>query len=356
MPYARKTDRQYKRWTEKEVEALEKYYGEWDTKRIAKYCNATPLQVMGKAKSMGLGLQREAQDMVSMAEICRMLGVNRSYYRKLIDAGLPVKIKYFGTSQKNIMVQLDELYEWLEQNQDKWDALKVGHLALSWEPEWLKEKRKQERLALENGTCYTIDCYITRNRVLNALGISCYTWYKFVSLGLPYYVDYIGKQTIHKVKIKDLRTFLEKNQNLWDASRLDMCLFGDERPEWLTDKIKRDSEPAHNPDDCVSGCEIMSIMRISRNKFRQWIDCGLPHSVRPAGKLQYFTVKIGDLLTFLEQNPFEWDSTKVDFRWLGADPDWNTEKRQADARLIEQGSTKNLLRELNKQKRKRDKE
>ncbi len=64
----------------------------------------------------------------------------------------------------------------------------------------------------------------------------------WVALGLKTKTRYISNLTFYSyVEIKDLFTFLELNQNIWDSRSLEKNILGKE-PDWLTAKRKSDSK------------------------------------------------------------------------------------------------------------------
>lgn len=133
----------YKRWTVEEEEILERYYGRIDTNKLCKRLDISYSRFRRKVKAMGLGYQRESDEFITMRQVRSILGIQHYTIKRYIDEGLPVTHKQFG-KRSNTMIRLSELTHWLEKNQHMWSAIKVDHLALGVEPEWLRKKRLKE--------------------------------------------------------------------------------------------------------------------------------------------------------------------------------------------------------------------
>lgn len=97
---------------------------------------------------MKLGPVKEAQDLMSAREVARIMGVDihavTDYWIKKL--GLKhIKIK----SKKRtlwILINADDLLDFLKDHQEIWTASKVVRFGLGQEPDWLKEKRRKEYL------------------------------------------------------------------------------------------------------------------------------------------------------------------------------------------------------------------
>lgn len=79
---------------------------------------------------------------------------------------------------------------------------------------------------------------LTLSTIANEMSVSIDRVRNWVRLGLKCKNRRVGKNKT-LVKKEDLLDFLKKHQNLFDASRVDRCLFVNE-PQWLIDKRRKD--------------------------------------------------------------------------------------------------------------------
>jgi len=150
MATKRKIGANYRTWTNEEVETLKTYYGILDFDQLCKRLKMPPARVHQKVKRLGLGFQKDYQDYVTMRQVCDMLNCGRYRIKILINYGLPVVVKHFGRSY-NVMVRIDRLLNFLKKNPSLWDGSKVEYLALGYEPKWLKDKRRTDRILRQQG-------------------------------------------------------------------------------------------------------------------------------------------------------------------------------------------------------------
>lgn len=134
-------------WSHEKEDLLKKYYGVHDTSRLCGILGVTYKSLRGKANRMGLGYQREADELVTMRQVREMLNIQHYTITRFIKAGFPVKKKKFGdknSKRYNIVIPFEDLLEWLQLHPDMWSAAKVKYRALGVEPDWLKEKRRKD--------------------------------------------------------------------------------------------------------------------------------------------------------------------------------------------------------------------
>ena len=136
-------ERTYKRWTAADEELLERYYGKENTDKLRARLGVSYSRFRRKVKALGLGYQRESDELVTMRQVREMLGVQHYAIQRFVKAGLPIIRRKFG-KRTNIMIRLSALLDWLERHQDMWSAIKVEYMAFGTEPQWLRDKRRCE--------------------------------------------------------------------------------------------------------------------------------------------------------------------------------------------------------------------
>ncbi len=133
------------RWTQQEESYLMDRWGEVSYGYLSKKLNKSQNAISLKAWRLGLSSIYNTGEYLNTGNIERMLGINGStvinYWIK--KYGLKAQRKALKNDKK-WLIKLEDLLEWLEGNQDKWDSRRVELYALGVEPDWLKEKRKRD--------------------------------------------------------------------------------------------------------------------------------------------------------------------------------------------------------------------
>lgn len=132
-----------KRWTAKELDTVDKFYGIWEKEKLLKSVHATEEQFAWVVRRHKLGFQKDRDEYVTMHQVEKIMDITYAATQKFIKNGLPVIRKTFS-EKTYVMVKHEDLINWLEQHQDLWLASKVEYMALGQEPEWLMEKRKKD--------------------------------------------------------------------------------------------------------------------------------------------------------------------------------------------------------------------
>lgn len=137
-------ERSTKNWTREEMNYLTYQWGIASVKQVAKYLNRTPVAIMVKSKRMHLGSPYWKTKFTSH-KLSHLLGIDQhtitDYW--IPKCGLKCIRRLMRTRKKLFLylIDYDDLMEWLEKNQDKWDSRRFKRFALKLEPEWLRQKR-----------------------------------------------------------------------------------------------------------------------------------------------------------------------------------------------------------------------
>lgn len=133
-------------WTLEEEELLELYWGCEPVETIAKRVNKTVVAVLHKSKRMNLGNFFDANgEYLKVSQIENVLNVSGDKIRKnWFKNGL--KFKKLKSSKNKFIygVKIEDLFLFLEKNQNAFDARFLVPNILGPEPKWLIEKRKQD--------------------------------------------------------------------------------------------------------------------------------------------------------------------------------------------------------------------
>lgn len=134
-----------KNWTKEDKEYLEENWGFISIYTIAKKLNRDATAILAMAENMSLGSCYNASGFLNANIVAKMLGVeNRTVSRYWIGkCGLKARKRRL-IKQYMWFIDMEDLTDWLKDNQDKWDSRRVELYALGQEPDWLKEKRKAD--------------------------------------------------------------------------------------------------------------------------------------------------------------------------------------------------------------------
>lgn len=135
-------------WTKEEERILEDLWGEATIERIAKKLNRTPSSITNKVFQLGLGSSiQNNYEGLRIEEICELFNVSRTTVENIwIVLGLKYQIKRVSLRFSYLYVEIDDLFEFLEANQNIWDSRNLEINILGKEPEWLKAKRRKDAL------------------------------------------------------------------------------------------------------------------------------------------------------------------------------------------------------------------
>lgn len=137
-----------RQWTPEEEEILTDLWGNTSIERIAKKLNRTEQAIINKVFLLGIGDQiRNNYKGVTIADLTNIFGVSRNTIMiTWINLGLKIHRQKRSTYSSYIYVTIEDLFEFLENNQEFWDSRLLEKNIFGMEPEWLLEKRKNDML------------------------------------------------------------------------------------------------------------------------------------------------------------------------------------------------------------------
>lgn len=131
----------YRRWSDEEIEYLQKEYGRITVPTIAKKLNRTNLSVIQKASRLDLGPACEAQGTITAAELARTLGRRTSVIlRWIYKNGLKSTLKIAKEKRKYQMIKVKDFWKFAREHPEfmKWELYERNTLPP--EPKWLDEE------------------------------------------------------------------------------------------------------------------------------------------------------------------------------------------------------------------------
>ena len=95
----------YHKWSENDMEILERNYGRIGADTLCKKLGINYAQLRNKVKALGLGYQREADEFLTMRQLREIMGIQHYKIQTFIRYGLPViKMKFGNGNRYNILI------------------------------------------------------------------------------------------------------------------------------------------------------------------------------------------------------------------------------------------------------------
>ena len=127
-------------WTQEELETLEQMAGTYTVATIAKRLGRTFDATNIKLNRMGLLGFEKSTDLLTMNQVCLMLGVqSRTVKKKWRNKGLRIMRK-----GNYLTVRQEALIKYLKENPEDWNATKVTDDSLIMAYPWYKAKKRED--------------------------------------------------------------------------------------------------------------------------------------------------------------------------------------------------------------------
>lgn len=134
-------------WTSEEEEILSDLWGTVSVDKIAEKLDRTVSSIKNKVFQLGLGSQMENNyDGISITQVAELFNVNdQTVSIYWISLGLKTTTRNISKTRKYRYVTINDLYDFLEKNQNIWDSRYLEKNILGKEPDWMIEKRKRDK-------------------------------------------------------------------------------------------------------------------------------------------------------------------------------------------------------------------
>lgn len=127
-------------WTQAELETLEQMAGTYTVATIAKRLGRTFDATNIKLNRMGLLGFEKSTDLLTMNQVCLMLGVqSRTVKKKWRNKGLRIMRK-----GNYLTIRQEALIKYLKEHQEDWNATKVTDDSLIMAYPWYKAKKRED--------------------------------------------------------------------------------------------------------------------------------------------------------------------------------------------------------------------
>lgn len=132
-------------WTKKDIDLLTEL---WQDPEISKSVMQQKLcrswySIRKQALLSNLGSREFNSEFLTIDDVSREMNVSRDRIARWHTKGL--KYRKNKSGKVRILIDVNDLLDFLKSHQDVFNACEVSNLLFANEPEWLKEKRKQDR-------------------------------------------------------------------------------------------------------------------------------------------------------------------------------------------------------------------
>jgi hypothetical protein len=132
-------------WTPENIEYLEENWGQVSLSFMEIKLEHTKDAILLKAKRIGLQKCYSSSEYVNANVVSQIMKVDRHCIIDYWHAKCGLKARKKALIKMEMwFILLDDLMKWLEKNQEKWDSRKVENYGLGSEPQWLKDKRRND--------------------------------------------------------------------------------------------------------------------------------------------------------------------------------------------------------------------
>ena len=138
-------ERDYKRWTSKEVESFKRDWLDSSLSKVAlvKKYNRPYSSLGSKALKLNLGKRPYDTEYLSISTISEEMNVSYDRVSNWLHKGL--KYKETKNGKTKYLIKIDDLLEFLEKNKNLYNASRISNYLFMEEPEWLLRKRREDK-------------------------------------------------------------------------------------------------------------------------------------------------------------------------------------------------------------------
>lgn len=141
-----KYPRRGKLWTEEETEYLCEQWGTTTIKRLSQNLGRTESAIALRAVELGLGKWVHNSSLLTFSEIADGMGYSVGWVDRLVEKGLKVKRKRGTPGMTYRLVELNDLWKFLEKHKDEFDLSRMEPGAFGKEPDWVAGARRRSAM------------------------------------------------------------------------------------------------------------------------------------------------------------------------------------------------------------------
>lgn len=277
----KKTAENYKRkWSEKDIAYLEKYFGVYSIQAIAKKLKRTPEAIITKKNRLGLGGARLATTYITVSELASALGRSKETVKRWIDKyELPATHKVILSKAKYSRIDVKKFWKWSKEHDKlmKWNLYNKG--SLDHEPEWLeiaiKSSYKSDIKNKDKIWSKLEDCYLMEYYKNNMSYKEMAKRLNRTTSAIDGRLRVLGVKKTRKIQIKwtskeveILKSMLNKNKSYEEiAEELGRSLKGVSRK---AEEIKKATK---NPDQSIHSSKTENILKNSTSLYHEMEEC-----------------------------------------------------------------------------------
>ena len=139
--------RHQKPWSDAEKEYLEDNWGVKTLFGISRQLCRTEKAVHAETRKLRLGASTKADEYLTASQVAKLLNVRRrTVYYWIQHGNLKARHICLVFKRKFWMIRHENLWGWLEKNQDRFDSRKINEMELGYEPQWFQQKRLNDQM------------------------------------------------------------------------------------------------------------------------------------------------------------------------------------------------------------------
>lgn len=135
------------KWSDKDIEYLKEHWGNCSLKYLARMLSRTVNSIKIKAFRLGLIRMIHSGDYITFNQLMVMIYSNDwgGNHNSLFKKDFPIETITI-INKKVKIVYMEKFWSWFEKNKHVIDLKNTDNTTFGYEPEWVKEKRKADKL------------------------------------------------------------------------------------------------------------------------------------------------------------------------------------------------------------------
>ena len=135
-----------RKWSKSDINYLDEYWGRNALKYLSIRLKRTEKAIVVKSKRMKLGASTRADEYLTARQTASVLNIDSYIVLRWVEkCNLKAVKKIMLYKREFILIKHCDLCKWLKNNQDRFDSRKIELFALGYEPQWLQNKRREDK-------------------------------------------------------------------------------------------------------------------------------------------------------------------------------------------------------------------
>jgi len=159
-------------WTKKDKDFLMDYWGYLQVEVIANMLNRSVRAVREKAAEMNLLSAKNEAGFLKISDVAVITGLSIYKIKSFGKKGLKIKTNYITRKSKYYYIEMEDLMDFLERNQELYNAANFDLSYFYNIPDWLKKKKMIDMNAPQKGNWTQKEKELVKQMFLSGMDIS----------------------------------------------------------------------------------------------------------------------------------------------------------------------------------------